>query len=487
VRSSATNKISLFDMYVRFWRWASDRLRDDGVIAFVTNRNYIDKVAFDGFRKSIAEEFAECWIMDLGGDVRANPKISGTMHNVFGIQTGVAIGFMVRKKSAKGFKLFYARRPEDETAKDKLGFLASVQDFERWDVVPLKADLKGNWLSTDHPDWASFLPLADPSKGPSDRQGARVQAIFRLSSNGLKTQRDDWMWGREKRTLTRKVRYFIQAYRAALAKQQGRIGPIKWDRELDRYLKRRVQKQFEGGKLTRALYRPFTAEWVYFDAHLNGMTYRLPHLFHDGVTNPGIIVSDKGWRSEFSVLASEWLPDLHALATQDGFQVVTRYRHNSSGERLDNITDWALKQFNSRYEMRSPKLASTSAWAMAGLRRKSRFQTAQITGSASSPRPAPGPTRMVCRPSPRTRSSPIATPPFTIRYSGKSTPPTSAASSRASRCTTASPGGSIGGSDCSTCTSATRRPSRSSSRASIHPESLLRRRSYDRYRTRESS
>lgn len=95
--SRAQNTIALSDMYVRFWRWASDRMTNDGVIAFVCNRNFIDKIAFDGFRLSVADEFAECWIMDLGGDVRANPKISGTKHNVFGIQTGVAIAFVVRK------------------------------------------------------------------------------------------------------------------------------------------------------------------------------------------------------------------------------------------------------------------------------------------------------------------------------------------------------------------------------------------------------
>jgi hypothetical protein len=133
--SRAQNTIALSDMYVRFWRWASDRMTNDGVIAFICNRNFIEKVAFDGFRLSVAEEFAECWLMDLGGDVRANPKLSGTKHNVFGIQTGVAVAFMVRKQEAKAFKLFYARRPEDETARDKLAFLESVQDFERWTVA----------------------------------------------------------------------------------------------------------------------------------------------------------------------------------------------------------------------------------------------------------------------------------------------------------------------------------------------------------------
>lgn len=351
--SRARNTNALSDMYVRFWRWASDRLRDDGVIAFVSNRNFIEKVAFDGFRLSIAEEFSECWIMDLGGDVRANPKISGTKHNVFGIQTGVAIAFMVRRNGAKGFRLFYARRPEDETATDKLAFLESVQDFERWRVAPLKPDAKGNWLSGDHPDWANYLPLADPARGPGDAQGAGVEAIFRLSSNGVKTQRDDWMWAHDRRSLAAKAKTLIRAYEAARtkSKEAGEVS-IKWDRELDRYLRKGIAKSYDPDREVRALFRPFNRAWLYFDPHLNGMTYRIPWLFQ-GEPAQAIIVSDKGWRSQFATLATDVIPDLHALAAIDGYQVVTRHRYTKSGERVDNITDWALKRFRTHYNDRT--------------------------------------------------------------------------------------------------------------------------------------
>ncbi len=83
-------------MFTRFYRWSMDRLNDNGIIAFVTNRTFIDSRAFDGFRKSVQEEFDAIYIVDLKSDVRANPKIAGTTHNVFGIQTGVAIAFFVK-------------------------------------------------------------------------------------------------------------------------------------------------------------------------------------------------------------------------------------------------------------------------------------------------------------------------------------------------------------------------------------------------------
>ena len=90
------------------------------MLAFITNRSFIESRTFDGFRKMVAQDFNEIWVVDLGGDVRANPKLSGTKHNVFGIQTGVAICYLVRKKGVEGCTIRYVRRPEDETAEDKL-------------------------------------------------------------------------------------------------------------------------------------------------------------------------------------------------------------------------------------------------------------------------------------------------------------------------------------------------------------------------------
>lgn len=96
VRYSTAQKTKVYDMYARFYRWSMDRIDKNGIIAFVTNRSFIDSRTFDGFRKVVEEEFDYVYIIDLRSDVRANPKIAGTTHNVFGIQTGVAIMFLVK-------------------------------------------------------------------------------------------------------------------------------------------------------------------------------------------------------------------------------------------------------------------------------------------------------------------------------------------------------------------------------------------------------
>ncbi len=96
--SKATNKNSLADVYVKAFRFASDRIGDEGIICFVTNNSFIDNIAFDGMRKHLEEDFDQIYVLDLGGNVRKNPKLSGTTHNVFGIQVGVSINILVKKK-----------------------------------------------------------------------------------------------------------------------------------------------------------------------------------------------------------------------------------------------------------------------------------------------------------------------------------------------------------------------------------------------------
>jgi predicted helicase len=146
IDESTAQKTKLYDMYARFFRWASDRLTENGVLAFITNRGFIDKRTYDGFRKVIANEFSEIYVIDLGGDVRDNPKLSGTKHNVFGIQTGVAISLLVKRPKARGCRIFYARRPEFETAEDKLAFVGNGK-LPEFNFEVIRPDPKHNWIN----------------------------------------------------------------------------------------------------------------------------------------------------------------------------------------------------------------------------------------------------------------------------------------------------------------------------------------------------
>ena len=205
---TAQNQIVVYDMYTRFIRWASDRLNKDGIIAFVSNSSFIDALAYDGFRKVVENEFSEIYIIDLGGNVRKNPKLSGTTHNVFGIQTGVAISLIVKRESNNlPCRILYTRRPELDTAAQKLEFLSSTKlnqlDFEH--IIP---DKKHNWLNQSDNDFNQLLPLIDKEV----KSGKSEKAVFKLFSSGIKTQRDEWVYDFSRDTLEAKMRFCIDVY-----------------------------------------------------------------------------------------------------------------------------------------------------------------------------------------------------------------------------------------------------------------------------------
>ena len=210
IAASTAQKTKQYDMYKRFLRWASDRLSDDGIIAVITNRAYLETRQDDGFRQVAAKEFSDLYIVDLGSDVRRNPKISGTTHNVFGIQTGVAIGFFVREKGKLGnLGIHYTRREDAELAVDKLAYLHKA----RLDEIPFEAitpDTDGQWLNQSNTNFAGLVLLADRqtklAKTSSDEQ-----AVFALYSMGVVTNRDEWVYDFDADSLGRKVRHIYQS------------------------------------------------------------------------------------------------------------------------------------------------------------------------------------------------------------------------------------------------------------------------------------
>ena len=222
IAASTAQKTKQYDMYKRFIRWASDRLADDGIVAFITNRAYLDTRQDDGFRQLAAKEFSDLYILDLGSDVRRNPKISGTTHNVFGIQTGVAIGFFVRETARLGnCGIHYASREDAELAVEKLGYLrgASLKDIA---FEPITPDDKSNWLNQSDSDFDTLLPLADRqtklAKAVSDEQ-----SVFGLYSLGVVTNRDDWAWDVSAPALAKKMSAFISIYQQEMSPRNESI------------------------------------------------------------------------------------------------------------------------------------------------------------------------------------------------------------------------------------------------------------------------
>jgi predicted helicase len=261
VAASNAQKTKLYDMYARFLRWASDRVDENGIVAFVTNRSFIDRRTFDGFRKTIAEEFSDIYIVDFGGDVRDDPRLSGTKHNVFGIQTGVAISFMVKRQKGKGVRIHYSRRPQLETAEEKIQFLSSTR-LANLIFSEVSPGVYHDWLAGTSDDFSKFIPVASEQTKLANK-ASHERAIFKTFSLGLSTNRDEWLYGINQSEVSEKVEYIIGEYEKRRNIKDTPSEGIKWSETLKR---RRAAGQFESfdpKRIGLAAYRPFCTLWLY--------------------------------------------------------------------------------------------------------------------------------------------------------------------------------------------------------------------------------
>ena len=352
VASGSAQKTSQYDMYKRFMRWASDRLADDGIIAFITNRAYIDSRQDDGFRKVAAQEFSDIYIMDLGSDVRRNPKISGTTHNVFGIQTGVSIGFFVRDKAKLGkCGIHYAKREDAEIAVDKLAYLgkAHIDDVEFERIIP---DKRSDWLNQSNSDFERLLPLADKetkfAKNADDEQ-----AIFGLHSPGIATNRDEWVYDFDHRNLRNKALFFADTYNALLDNNDHSYSTkIKWSRDLRNEFRRGRRIVYSEANRIQSLYRPFTIKHHSANFIMNDVLTRNHYeMFGTDLKQENAIIFIKGPAAEkFSALATDKTIDYKCGFTGNGGTFcLPLYRYTEDGERVSNITEWGLRGINGHY------------------------------------------------------------------------------------------------------------------------------------------
>ncbi len=123
-------------------------------------------------RKELGKEFDLIYVLDLGGNVRKNPKLSGTTHNVFGIQVGVSINLFIRLARDKGArrtaKIYFHAVGRGWLKERKYGFLDAKTSVDGVKWEKLLPDEKGNWITNEtDEEFDMFLPIG--SKGGSER------------------------------------------------------------------------------------------------------------------------------------------------------------------------------------------------------------------------------------------------------------------------------------------------------------------------------
>src|SRR5699024_7252387 len=286
-KSTATNKNSLYDSYLRAFRWATDRIGDQGVVAFVSNGGWIDGNTGDGVRLSMAEDFTDLYVFNLRGNQRtAGEQSRREGGKVFGSgsRNTVAITIGIKDSNESGFQLHYRDIGDYLSAEEKLKIVdTSIVDTVDWQTIT--PNFHGDWLNQRSDDFATW-PVLGEKKGNSTK-------FFTTFSAGLQTNRDAWAYSFSKPELYRQVQTLGASYEEALQRFQKEMRQsnlrgeaqvteflkanpsladpkhIKWSRSLRQSAFKGEGFEFDRERGVHSLYRPFCMQNVYFDKLLN--------------------------------------------------------------------------------------------------------------------------------------------------------------------------------------------------------------------------
>lgn len=366
--SSGTNKNSIYDSYIRAIRWASDRVKDSGVIAFVSNGSFIDGNAADGLRKCLVGEFSKLYVYNLRGNARTSGETrKREAGNVFGggSRTPVTICVLVKDPSHTGEAVLHYRDIGDYLSREeKLDIIAqegSIAHTEWEVIVPNEA---ADWINQRDEKYDTYQPIGDKAtKGKPNTPG-----VFQLYSNGLQTNRDPWVYNYSVEKLSSNVIRMVKNYNAQFVDGVKNMDPtkIKWSSSLEADYRRKLKLTYNESGVRTSMYRPYAKQFVYFDSHLNHRTYQLKKLFPTPAhENIAFGFTGRGATKEFSVLMVDTLPDLESISKAQWMSLYTYEPvieddgglnlNLSGGEvvdgytRKENITDATLTAYRSTY------------------------------------------------------------------------------------------------------------------------------------------
>lgn len=373
-RTEATLKNSLYDSYIRAYRWASDRIGEKGVIGFVTNAGWIDSNSANGMRKCMAEEFSSIYIWHLKGNARTvGEQRRKEKDNVFGVgsRAPVAVVILVKNPEHKGkCKIHFAAVDDYLTREEKLKQTADAKGiyglkFE--DIVP---DSHGDWMNQRDDSFSKFMRL--------DGKKTVEKSVFVNFSCGVKTNRDAWTYNSNQSLLKQNVETLIRNYNKQASEFANNtrfeidMDPTKmnWDRPQKRDVIKGVQVSgFNPEHLYKSMYRPFFGQSLYFDRYWNNCVYQMPQLYPtNNARNLAICVTGVGAK-EFSCLLTDAVTDFQlnfndqcfprylyeqqasAKATESAslFEAPSSENEVAGYKRKDAITPEALKHFQDGY------------------------------------------------------------------------------------------------------------------------------------------
>lgn len=176
--STATLRMQVYDPYVKFFRWASDRLEGrDGIVCLVSNNGFLTGSAFDGFRKSLPAEFDAIYHFDFKGNARTTGeqrrKEGG---NIFSdqIRAGVGITLLVRGTNLTNRGVLYHSVPDYLKAPAKKAYTAKCGSVSHVPWAVQSPDARGNWLHSEFgAEFEQLLPVASRETKRGDSKTIR--------------------------------------------------------------------------------------------------------------------------------------------------------------------------------------------------------------------------------------------------------------------------------------------------------------------------
>ncbi len=366
--SKATLRNKLSDPYVKAVRWASDRIGEEGLVAFVTNNSFLDAVAFDGMRKHLQRDFTKIYHINLKGNARTSgERRRREAGNIFNdqIRVGIGITFLVKKPEVKldEAEVWIYSVDDYLKAHEKQQVLARLENYADVPTRLASVDEKHTWLTEGlHDEFSGFTPMG--SKEAKTTKDESPEVIFKSYSLGVVTARDAWAYNSDKTALESNMERMIGFYNEQMYKWLSQAGQneeiddfvdsdsskIGWTHRLKQNLKKGNSISISRQDIRRSVYRPFTKSHLYFDRTLNERVYRMPSIFPTIETefeNRAICLTAIGTKKSFHCLMSNHIPDYHLTGDSQCFPF---YTYDEDGtNRRENITDWALDRFRTHY------------------------------------------------------------------------------------------------------------------------------------------
>lgn len=323
-KSNAGLTKGLYDSYVKAFRWASDRLKDKGVIGFVTNGGFLNSNSTDGLRAGLYEDFNHLYIFNMRGNAlglgELRKKEGG---NVFGggTRTTVAISILV-KDGSDSHEIHYHDIGDYLSQKDKLNIISDFGDISAIDWQEITPDANNDWLNQRDPNYQKYSQISGNNDSP-----------FLNNIMGVQTNRDNWITGFSKNQVIKNTNKLINNYQLELKrlskvdseKRQEMLNRdetyIKWTRKLERFIKNNQELTYDKYSIKTTLYRPFVKKWLYHDRVLNEEARLYYSKF--GIENLVITTTGRGSTRDFSALVTNAIPDMNSMA--GGSQGFMRY------------------------------------------------------------------------------------------------------------------------------------------------------------------